>query len=44
MFSDVVVADSEVLGAAAEPRLLFCLAIENERVTDRTYCPDPPVP
>lgn len=44
LLADVVVAESNVLGAAAEPRLLFCLAIENEHVIDRAYCPDPPVP
>lgn len=44
LLAEVVVAETDVLAAAAEPRLLFCLAIENERVIDRAYCPDPPVP
>lgn len=44
LFSEVVVDKSVLPGVAAEPRLLFCLAVENDRVIDRAYCPDPPVP
>lgn len=44
LFSDVVVGESEVPGVAAEPRLLFCLAIVNDLVIGRSDDPDPPVP
>ncbi|WP_146389721.1 hypothetical protein [Allorhodopirellula solitaria] len=44
LFAEVVVARSDVLITAPQPRLLFCLAIENDRALGRASCPDPPVP
>ncbi len=44
LFSQVLVQQPQLCAVQADLRLLFCVAIQDDRHFSRAICPDPPVP
>jgi hypothetical protein len=44
LFSQVLVEEPQLSAAKTDEHLLFCLAIQDDRLFSRAICPDPPVP